>query len=125
VLSNTILAQQSDNKNNANINNYDCQWLSMYSANKITYLMEDGQNDSIDLVLKNWINYCGISEISQRILILNSIEKKTFKTEYLKTYLDYYFDTIFYHRIHEADDYNFGFRYAKSIVEYGYVPFLH
>lgn len=103
----------------------DCELLTFQTINKLTYDFKHNQRDSFNLIINDWIKQCGISECTQRLIILKNIRDKKPSAASILTYYENNFYSVLRNRIHDSKRINYGYIYSDRKAYYGYVPLRH
>lgn len=103
----------------------DCEQLTQKTINRLTNDFNQNQLDSFDLIINNWITQCGISECTQRLIILKNIKDKKPSDICIKTYFENNFQNVLRDRIEDSKRINYGYIYADSKAYFGFVPLRH
>jgi hypothetical protein len=103
----------------------DCELLTLRTVNKLSDDFSYYQLDSLDLVINDWINQCGISECTQRLIILKNIMEGKPSAASIQTYFENYFHRILRNRIRDSRRIDYGYAYTGSKAYFGFVPLRH
>ena len=68
--------------------NSDCIATTKNAVNKINELFISNQLDSFAVIKNNWVKICGVSECTQRLIILNNIMSNKPSEEAIKVYFE-------------------------------------
>lgn len=103
----------------------DCELLTTETINKLTNKFNLNQSDSIDFIINDWVKQCGISECTQRLIILKTIKDKKPSEAPIQTYFENNFQQVLEFRIENSKMINYGYIYSGRKSFYGYVPLRH
>lgn len=103
----------------------DCELLTHKTIDKLTIELENHQFASFDTILSEWIKQCGISECTQRLIVLENIINDNSSMASIQKYLENDLLQVFRNRIEYSKRINFGYIYSDSKAYYGYVPLRH
>lgn len=92
---------------------YDCEIITQKAINKLAFELKNKNFLVFDSVLDNWINICGISEGTQRLLIIEALingeESESLIHEYFESNYEYYFAD----RVKFTKKRNYGYIYTR------------
>lgn len=103
----------------------DCELLTLKTINKLSSDFKLNQLDSFDLIINDWIKQCGISECTQRLIILKNIKDKKASDASIQVYFENNFHRVLRNRIEDSKRINFGYIYSDSKAYFGFVPLRH
>lgn len=107
------LAQE---KCESNINN---------SLEPITRILNANQYDQLAPILAQIEQSCGITELTQRIKILNLIIAKQQSEKAIEKYLENSFDKQLINRFRDAEREDYSYQYESNKKRYNYLPLRH
>jgi len=105
--------------------NSDCIITTRNSVNIINELFKSNQLDSFDIIMDNWVKICGISECSQRLIILNKIITKKPTEESIKVYFENEFQYNYEERLYTAKSNAYNIIYSYQKQHFGNIPLRH
>lgn len=111
---NTILDESSD-----------CITITLNAVNKINELFKSNQLDSFAVIKNNWVKTCGVSECTQRLIILNNIMSNVPSEESIKVYIENDFQYRYSNRFYASSSIDFGYIYSNDKQFYSNVPLRH
>lgn len=103
----------------------DCEKLALKTITELTSLFNQNQIDSFDSVTNDLIKHCGISECTQRLVILRNIIDSKPTSASIQLYFENNFHYMYLNRMHASKMINFGYRYSAAKEYYGYIPLRH
>jgi hypothetical protein len=103
----------------------DCEVLTLKTINKLTDNFKLHRLDSFDVNARDWIKHCGVSECTQRIIILKQLLAKEETDAAIRVYIENYFHEKLRARIHYGKQVNFGYVYSSSKSYFDFVPLRH
>jgi len=103
----------------------NCEQLTFKTVNKLADSFKNNQLDSFDILINNWIKDCGISEYTQRLIILKNINDKKTSAASIQTYFENNFQYVLRNRMYYSKKINYGYIYSDNKAYYGYVPLRH
>jgi len=103
----------------------DCELLTLKTISKLTGDFKQNQLDSFDFIINDWIKQCGVSECTQRLIIIKNIKDKKPSDVSIKTYFENNFQRVLRNRIEDSKRINFGYIYSDSKAYFGFVPLRH
>ncbi len=103
----------------------DCEGLTIKTINRLTEDFKNASLDSFDLVINEWVKQCGVSECTQRLIILKNIMENKPSLESIQTYYENSLQFSFTYRIESSRKINYGYIYSDSKAYFGYVPLRH
>lgn len=121
----TIWLDVMGQSNNSDNEILDCEKLTLKTINKLTNDFNYNQLDSFDHYINAWTMQCGISECTQRLIILKKMIDKNPSEVYIRTYFENNFHGVLRNRIEDSRRINFGYLYTDSKAYYGFVPLRH
>lgn len=120
-LCNILSAQSNDTSGRI----VDCESLSFHTAEKTLELFKDNRFDSFDSIIQDLIKHCGISEVTQRGIILKRIKNNQSSLNAIQTYIENDFQYVLLDRIEYSKEIDYGYIYSESKAYFGYVPLRH
>jgi hypothetical protein len=103
----------------------DCERLTSKTINKLTNDFNQNQLDSFDLIINDWIKQCGVSECTQRLIIIEKIKNKKSSDVSIQIYFENDFQYALKNRIANSKQINYGYIYSDSKAYFGFVPLRH
>lgn len=103
----------------------DCEIITHNAIQQLSEMLETNCLDSFDIVLNDWQKSCGVSECSQRLLIIKEIIDNKESINSINTYFDNRLHAVFRYRMEDSNEIDYGYRYTASKVFYGFVPLRH
>jgi hypothetical protein len=103
----------------------DCEQQTLKTINRLTEDFNQNQLDSFDIIINDWIKLCGISECTQRMIILKNIKDKKPSDISIQTYFENNLQRELRNRIEDSKRINFGYIYSDSKAYFGFVPLRH
>ncbi len=103
----------------------DCEVVSLNAIDLLYNYLQNKTLDSMDIVTKEWISMCGLSECTQRIIILKTIMEGKNSNEAIKVYFENGFQYSFINRLYDSRRVNYGYYYSNYKAYYGYVSLRH
>jgi hypothetical protein len=103
----------------------DCEIVTSQTIDRLSEDLKRQQLDSFDLIVNEWVRLCGITECTQRLIILKSIKDHQPIEAAIQLYLENNFHRELKYRIENAKRINFGYIYAHSKAYFDFVPLRH
>lgn len=103
----------------------DCEILTSIALNRLEHAYLNNTLDATESILNEWIRPCGITEFTQRFVILKNIMNNKPALTDIHTYFDNGLQYVFSNRIEDSKRIDFGYIYTNSKAYYGYVPLRH
>lgn len=103
----------------------DCERMTILTINQLSEDFEDNKLDSLEIIGNDWIKLCGISEFTQRLIVLKNIIDKEPVITSVQTYFENHFQYVLRNRIADSKRINYGYLYSDNKAYYGYVPLRH
>ncbi|PKP48184.1 MAG: hypothetical protein CVT94_09170 [Bacteroidetes bacterium HGW-Bacteroidetes-11] len=103
----------------------DCARMTTLTINKLSNDFKENQLDSFEIIANDWIKICGISEFTQRLIVLKNIIDKAPSLASIQTYFENDFQYVLRNRIVDSKRINYGYLYSDNKAYYGYVPLRH
>ena len=102
-----------------------CEPLTMKTINQLSEAFQTNQLNSFDSIVNNWTKHCGISECTQRIIIIKNIKDHKPSDASILLYLENDFHTMFNDRYNSANKIDYGYIYEANKAYFGFVPLRH
>lgn len=103
----------------------DCEALTLTAVNQLANGFSQNRFHLFDEFTKDWIKHCGVSECTQRLIILNNIIERKPSQASIQVYFENNFHDVFWDRVHYAKRIDFGYVYSSGKLYFGYVPLRH
>ncbi|MES1181266.1 MAG: hypothetical protein ABUL44_00570, partial [Flavobacterium sp.] len=103
----------------------DCEVVTLNALDKLVEQFSANRYDSVKLIIKEWTKFCGISECTQRLSILNSILNHETSIDSITSYFKNDFYYVLKNRIYYSHRFDYGYYYTESKSYFGYVPLRH
>ncbi len=103
----------------------DCEELTLNTIEILSEYLTNNQYDSTETIITEWVRQCGISECSQRLIILKAILNKEPFIEATNFYFLQDFHYEFKKRIQDSRENNYQNTYSENKYYYKYVPLRH
>ncbi len=103
----------------------DCEIISLNAVDILSEYFSNNQYDSTESIITEWVQQCGESEFTKRILILKKILNNESSIDFIKSYFQNNFHIKLKSRINNSRANNFGYRYSSWKEGFNYVPLRH
>jgi len=102
-----------------------CELLTLKMAEQVADAFIQDKLDSIETILNEWIKSYGLSEFTQRVLIIKSIKEGKSSAMAIQTYYENEFQRYYQWRLKDAKASNYQSIYNEDKAFYFLVPLRH
>ncbi len=103
----------------------DCETISLNAADILSESLSANNNDTFNLIINAWIKACGISECTQRLIIIKSIINNENPIDSIKSYFENNLHYVLKNRIYDSKKPNYGYIYSDYKSYFCFVPLRH
>jgi hypothetical protein len=104
---------------------YDCEWITANAIGKLVNSLSVNDQGGFDRELDSWINQCGVSECTQRLLVLKDILENNHSEKSIGDYFRKGFEAVFRDRVESSQEIDYGYIYTRNKNYFCYVPLNH
>ncbi len=104
---------------------YDCEWITADAIGQLVNSLSANNLAYFDSELDGWIKQCGVSECSQRLVILRDMLENRDSRKSIEDYFRQGFQEVFRDRVERSQEVDYGYVYTRNKGYFGYVPLNH